>query len=94
MFQQSIEMVRNKLIIGLSIPTPGSPHFYYILGANLGSLLHGDVFVMRFLIFIINKELKIVKDVSVFPIQIYFEYKYLYLNMNRYFSIQNTDICI
>ena len=26
--------------------TPGFPHFYYMLGANLGSLLHGDVFVM------------------------------------------------
>ena len=25
---------------------PGFPHFYYILGANLGSLLHGDVSVM------------------------------------------------
>ena len=30
----------------LSIPTPGFPHFYYSLGANLGSLLHGDVSVM------------------------------------------------
>ena len=29
----------------LSIPTPGFPHFTnkYILGAHLGSLLHGDV---------------------------------------------------
>ena len=30
----------------LSMPTPGFPHFYYILGANLGSLLHGDVSAM------------------------------------------------
>ena len=30
----------------LSMPTPGFPHYYYILGANLGSLLHSGVFVM------------------------------------------------
>ena len=29
-----------------SIPTPGFPHFHYILGANSGSLLHGDVSAM------------------------------------------------
>ena len=26
--------------------TPDFPHFYYMLGGNLGSLLYGDVFVM------------------------------------------------
>ena len=31
----------------LSIPTPGFLHYYYALGANLGSLLHGDVSVMN-----------------------------------------------
>ena len=30
----------------LSTLTPGFPHFYYILGANLRSFLHGDVAVM------------------------------------------------
>ena len=30
------------------IPTQGYPQFYYILGANLGSLLHGDVSMMKF----------------------------------------------
>ena len=30
----------------LSIPTPGFPRFYCILGANYGSLLHGDVSMM------------------------------------------------
>ena len=30
----------------LSTPTAGFPHIYYILGANLGSLLHGDVSTM------------------------------------------------
>ena len=29
---------------------PRFPHFYYILGENLGSLLHGDVSVMIYLI--------------------------------------------
>ena len=28
------------------IPTPDFPHFYYMLGGNLGSLLYGDVSVM------------------------------------------------
>ena len=27
-------------------PTPDFPHFYYMLGGNLGSLLYGDVSVM------------------------------------------------
>ena len=38
--------MRNKLILRISIPTPCFPHFYYILVANLGSLLHGDVSVI------------------------------------------------
>ena len=29
------------------IPTTDFPHFYYMLGRNLGSLLYGDVSVMR-----------------------------------------------
>ena len=29
------------------IPTPDFPHFYYMLGGNVGSLLYGDVSVMR-----------------------------------------------
>ena len=28
------------------IPTPDFPHFYYMLGGNLGSLLYGDVSMM------------------------------------------------
>ena len=30
------------------IPSPGFPHFYYMLGANLGLLLYGEVSVMLF----------------------------------------------
>ena len=30
----------------ISIPTPDFPHFYYMLGGNMGSLLYGDVSVM------------------------------------------------
>ena len=30
----------------ISIPTPDFPHFYYMLGGNLGSLLYGDVSVI------------------------------------------------
>ena len=29
------------------IPTPDFPHFYYMLSENLGSLLYGDVSVMK-----------------------------------------------
>ena len=36
--------MRNKITLCLSISTPDFPHFYYLLGANLGSLLHGDFF--------------------------------------------------
>ena len=45
-FQQLIDILRNKLMLCLLIPTPGFPHLYYMLSANLGSLLHGDVFVI------------------------------------------------
>ena len=38
--------LRYKLYFSFSIPTPGFPHFYYILGANLGLLLYGEVSVM------------------------------------------------
>ena len=29
------------------IPTPDFPHFYYMLGGNLGLLLYGDVSMMK-----------------------------------------------
>ena len=35
---------KSRLII--LIPTPDFPHFYYMLGGNLGSLLYGDVSVI------------------------------------------------
>ena len=38
--------LRYKLHFSFSIPTPGFPHFYYMLGANLGLLLYGEVSVM------------------------------------------------
>ena len=34
-------------LIIILIPTPDFPHFYYMLGGNLGSLLYGDVSVME-----------------------------------------------
>ena len=40
---------RNIEIFHILIPTPDFPHFYYMLGGNLGSLLYGDVSVMTFL---------------------------------------------
>ena len=40
----------------LIISTTGFPHTYYILDANLRSLLHGDVSVMKF--FLSKKKLK------------------------------------
>ena len=38
--------LRYKLYFPFSIPTPGFPHFYYMLGANLGLLSYGEVSVM------------------------------------------------
>ena len=38
--------LRDKLYFSFSIPTPGFPHFYYMLGANLRLLLYGVVSVM------------------------------------------------
>ena len=43
MFCQQIEI---QLYFSFSIPTPGVSRFYYMLGANLGLLLHGEVSVM------------------------------------------------
>ena len=39
--------LRYKLYFSFSIPTPGFLHFYYMLGANLGLLLYGEVSVMH-----------------------------------------------
>ena len=40
--------LRYKLYFSFLIPTPGFPHFYYMLGANLGLLLYGEASVMFF----------------------------------------------
>ena len=42
--------LRDKLYFSSSIPTPGFPHFFYMLGANLGLVLYGEVSVMRYLV--------------------------------------------
>ena len=42
----SIEL-RDNLYFSFSIPTPGFPHFYYMLGANLGLPLYREVSVMQ-----------------------------------------------
>ena len=41
-----MEKYRNFSLFIIFIPTPDFPHFYYMLGGNLGSLLYGDVSVM------------------------------------------------
>ena len=38
--------ILNLSIFIILIPTPDFPHFYYMLGGNLGSLLYGDVSVI------------------------------------------------
>ena len=38
--------LRYKLYFSFSILTPGFPHFYYMLGANLGLLLYGEASMM------------------------------------------------
>ena len=42
-----MEKYRNFSLFIILIPTPDFPHFYYMLSGNLGSLLYGDVSVMR-----------------------------------------------
>ena len=39
--------IEKKFIFIILIPTPDFPHFYYMLGRNLVSLLCGDVSVMK-----------------------------------------------
>ena len=41
-----MEKYRNFSLLIILIPTPDFPHFYSMLGGNLGSLLYGDVSVM------------------------------------------------
>ena len=43
--------LRDKFYFSFSVPTPGFPHFYYMLGANLGLLLYGEVSVMEISVF-------------------------------------------
>ena len=38
--------IENNQIFINSIPNPDFPHFYYMLGGNLGSFLYGDVTLM------------------------------------------------
>ena len=38
--------IENYHFFIILLPTPDFPHFYYMLGGNLGSLLYGDVSVM------------------------------------------------
>ena len=41
-----MEKYRNFSLFIILIPTPDLPHFYYMLGGNLGSLLYVDITVM------------------------------------------------
>ena len=45
-----MEKYGKLFIFIILIPTPDFPHFYYMLGGNLGSHLYGDVSVMTFLL--------------------------------------------
>ena len=40
-----MEKYRNFSLFIILVPTPDFPHFYYMLGGNLGSLLYEDVSV-------------------------------------------------
>ena len=42
-----MEKYRNVSLFIILISTPDFPHFYYMLGGNLGSLLYGDVSVIN-----------------------------------------------
>ena len=42
-----MEKYRNFSFFVILIPTPDFPHFHYMLGGNLGSLLDGVVSVMK-----------------------------------------------
>ena len=41
--------LREKLYFSFSVPTPGFPHFYHMLGANLGLLLYREVSMMTYI---------------------------------------------
>ena len=45
--QHTILWRNIEIFLFILIPTQDFPHFYYMLGGNLGSLLYGDVSVMR-----------------------------------------------
>ena len=47
-----MEKYQKLSLFIILIPTPDFPHFYYMLGGNLGSLLYGDVSVDAFFDFI------------------------------------------
>ena len=42
-----MEKYKKKSLFIILIPSPDFPHFYYMLGGNLGSLLYGDVSATR-----------------------------------------------
>ena len=46
---KNIENFHFLSLFIILIPTPDFPHFYYMLGGNLGSLLYGGVSVMSYL---------------------------------------------
>ena len=72
--------LRYKLYLSFSIPTPGFPHFYYMLGANLGLLLYGEVSMIPVgITFICVCKSKIVRAVKI----IWLPSKFLQLNISN-----------
>ena len=52
---------RNIIHFIILILTPDFPHFYYMLGGNLGSLLYGDVSVMLWRLRIAKTQINIME---------------------------------
>ena len=53
---RNIEISKKNSLLIILIPTPDFPHFYYMLGGNLGLLLYGDVSVNETVTIIENSE--------------------------------------
>ena len=70
--------LRDKLYFSFSIPTPGFPHFYYMLGANMGLLLYGEVSVMSLLVLELFKILFIIFSIIFFYLLFFLFIYYIY----------------
>ena len=63
--------IENFLFFIIFIPTPDFPHFHYMLGGNLGSLLYGDVSVMYVIFYRSQVSISFENNIIVFMFSFY-----------------------